>query len=100
MILYNVTIAIEKSVEENWKVWMRDIHIPEVMATGTFVDYKFFKVMLQEEETTSYSIQYFADSMLKVQTYVGQHSPKLQQKGHEAFPGMFVSFITLLQSVE
>jgi hypothetical protein len=100
MILYNVTVAIEKSVEEDWKVWMRDIHIPEVMATGTFIEFKFFRVMREEEDSTSYSIQYFADDMLKVQTYVAQHSPALQQKSQETFPGKFVSFRTLLQSVE
>ncbi|KYG81395.1 uncharacterized protein DUF4286 [Roseivirga ehrenbergii] len=100
MILYNVTVAIEKTVEEDWKVWMRDIHIPEVMATGAFVEYKFFKVMREEEDSSSYSIQYFAENHSKLQTYLGQHAPGLQQKAGEAFPGKFAAFRTLLQAVE
>ncbi|WP_339607737.1 DUF4286 family protein [uncultured Roseivirga sp.] len=100
MILYNVTVAIEKTVEEDWKVWMRDIHIPEVMATGAFVEYKFFKVMREEEESSSYSIQYFAEDHSKLQAYLGQHAPGLQQKAGEAFPGKFAAFRTLLQEVE
>lgn len=100
MILYNVTVAIEKSAEEDWKVWMRDIHIPEVMATGAFKEYKFLRVMKEEEESTSYSVQYFAEDHAKLQTYLGQHAPGLQQKAGEAFPGKFAAFRTLLQEVE
>lgn len=100
MILYNVTVAIEKSVEEDWKVWMKDIHIPEVMGTGAFVTFKFFRVMKDEDDSSSYSIQFFADNMAKLQTYLGQHAPDLQRKSAEAFPNKFAAFRTLLQEVD
>lgn len=45
MILYNVTVAIDKKVEKQWVEWMKEVHIPEVMETNQFVENKFFKVL-------------------------------------------------------
>ena len=60
MILYNVTVAIDKKVENDWLIWMKNVHIPEVMETNQFETYKFFKVMNTDDpESSSYSVQYF-----------------------------------------
>ena len=34
-----------------WIVWMANEHIPEVMATGKFVDIKIYKVLLEKEDS-------------------------------------------------
>lgn len=100
MILYNVTVAIDVKVEDEWKTWMKEVHIPEVMATAKFVDHSFYKVMNnQEEDSASYSIQYFAESMKELQLYLAIDAPGLQQKSMEAFPNKFAAFRTVLQSV-
>ena len=31
MIIYNVTISIDKEVENHWLDWMKNTHIPDVM---------------------------------------------------------------------
>ena len=36
MIIYNVTVSVEESVQTEWLNWMRNKHIPEVMACGIF----------------------------------------------------------------
>ena len=53
MILYNVTVAIDKKVENDWLIWMKNVHIPEVMETNQFETYKFFKVMNTDDPETS-----------------------------------------------
>jgi hypothetical protein len=40
MILYNVTVSIDESVEKEWLQWMKEVHIPDVMNTGLFVSSK------------------------------------------------------------
>ncbi len=67
MILYNVTLAVDDSVHDQWMEWMIKEHIPEVMATNKFVDFKAFKVLLEKEGSITYSIQYFADNLTQVQ---------------------------------
>lgn len=101
MILYNVTVAIDKKVEDKWVKWMKEIHIPEVMETNQFVEYKFFKVLNTEDpEASSYSIQYFAEDIKNIQMYMAAFAPELQQKALATFPNQMAAFRTLLQSVE
>ena len=37
MIVYNVTVNIDADVQERWIEWMKEVHIPDVMATGLFL---------------------------------------------------------------
>src|SRR5690349_8057948 len=50
MLLYNVTVGIDKVLEAEWLIWMRDQHIPAVMATGYFKEYKMYKVLHDQGE--------------------------------------------------
>ncbi len=45
MFLYNVTITIDLDVHEDWVRWMRETHIPEVMATGMFVSNRMSRLL-------------------------------------------------------
>lgn len=99
MIIYNVTINIDNDVREEWLNWMKTVHIPEVMATGYFLDYKICKVLVDEEQGTTYSVQYTAASMQDVTEYREQHSPRLQKVTNERYGSKMVSFRTLLEVV-
>ncbi|NNF21237.1 MAG: DUF4286 family protein, partial [Saprospiraceae bacterium] len=39
-ILYNVTVKIQAAFVDDWKKWMTERHIPDVMATGCFESYR------------------------------------------------------------
>jgi Domain of unknown function (DUF4286) len=100
MILYNVTVGIDNSIEEDWKKWMIEVHIPDVIATGQFIDHKFFKVLSHDEpNSSSFSIQYFAKSKENLQVYQENFADKLQQDHQEKFANKFVAFRTVLESV-
>jgi len=100
MILYNVTIGIDREVEPEWLEWMRNKHIPDVMATGNFLHYKIFKVLGQDEEpNNSYSIQYFADSMQNVVEYLNESAPKLSEEHRLRYKDKHVAFRTLLEEL-
>ncbi|MBT6516091.1 MAG: DUF4286 family protein, partial [Crocinitomicaceae bacterium] len=38
MIVYSVTVKVNQEIEENWLRWMKEVHIPDVMATGFFLE--------------------------------------------------------------
>mgnify|MGYP000692888512 CR=1 FL=1 len=100
MILYNVTVAIDKKVEDDWLIWMKNVHIPEVRETNMFVEHKFLKVLnTNDPETSSYSVQYFADSLKEIQMYMGMFAPELQQKALQKYPNKLAAFRTLLEVV-
>jgi hypothetical protein len=99
MILYNVTIAVDDKIHDTWLAWMKNIHIPEVMDTGHFTGHKMFKVLLNKEEGTSYSVQYFAKNMAELQLYQALHAPELQARHRQQFGDGAVSFRTVLEEV-
>lgn len=98
MVLYNVTVGIDADVETEWLGWMKTEHIPAVMNTGMFLEYKIFKVLSQDEEaSSSYSIQYFAESVDKVVEYLNTHAPKLVEEHMSRYKDKHVAFRTLLE---
>ena len=100
MILYNITVNIEKSVELEWLAWMKNVHMQEVMDTGMFIDSKIFVVLNEEPNSgTSYSIQYFAKSLNEVETYLEKFAPALREVHNEKYGGNFVAFRTVLELV-
>lgn len=98
MILYNVTVSIDESIHEEWLNWMRKIHIPDVMATGLFLEGRIHKV--QSDESISYAIGYLCKDNATLQRYLKEFSPKLQKEHSEKFQGKVAAFRTLLDVVE
>ncbi len=100
MILYNVTVGIDTELELEWLQWMKTKHIPDVMDTGMFNSYKIFKVLSQEDDNSiSYSIQYYADTIEKVVTYLDHYSAPLVREHRERYDNRHVAFRTLLEEV-
>lgn len=100
MVVYNVTISLDINVAEDWLTWMRETHVPDVMATGHFRDSKICRVHGEEEGGITYAIMYTAISQEDLDTYQEKHSPRLQKEHTEKFQGKFASFRTLLSVVQ
>ena len=101
MILYNVTINIEDEVREKWVKWMKEEHIPQVMATRQFLDHTFSKLLTrQHDETgTTYVIQYLCENMEKYEHYQEHFAPALQAETKRLFDGKFVAFRTIMEMI-
>lgn len=101
MILYNVTVNIEKHIEEEWVLWMKQTHIPDVLATGMFMENRFYRILHDSEDgSVNYSVQYFTDSMEKIMEYQHKFAQKLQDDVKAKFQDKFVVFRTLLETVD
>ena len=98
MILYNVTITIDQEIEEDWKHWMLANHIPDVMNTGKFEDFKMLKMLSHPpDEGVTYVVQYFAKNQQALDDYQRHHAPELQKEHSERYAGKFAAFRTLLE---
>jgi hypothetical protein len=97
MIIYNVTVNIDDRVRDDWKDWMLSVHIPEVMDTGFFTEYKFCRLMNEEPQGTTFAIQYFCPSMKRLQQYLDDFAPDLQKSHTERYKDKFVAFRTFLE---
>jgi len=100
MILYNVTVSIDDSVHDEWLEWMMTKHIPDVLATGLFIENKIFKIITEEGNENTYSIQYFLRSIEDYEKYQREFAPKLQFEHSDKYKDKFVAFRTIMESVE
>jgi hypothetical protein len=101
MIIYNVTINIEDDVHDDWLQWMKDIHIPQVMRTGMFIDNSFSKLISREadETGTTYVVQYLCESMDHYERYASEFAPALKAETEKRYSGKYVAFRTLMERV-
>ncbi len=100
MILYNVTIGIDKAIEEEWVTWMKSTHIPDVLNCGIFVDYKFYKVLSHDDEgSVSYCVQYFTPTIEQFNRYIKEFAPAFVEQHRARYKDRHVAFRTLLEEV-
>jgi hypothetical protein len=97
MIIYNVTINVENDIRDEWQQWMKEVHIPDVLNTGCFTEYRFCKVLVDEEQGTTFSIQYSTPSIEILKQYQAEHAPRLQKEVKDKYGDKFVAFRTLLE---
>lgn len=100
MYIYNVTTNIDRNAHEEWLSWMRETHIPEVLATGKFLNAKLSRVMVGEEGGGfTYSVQFTTVDKETLNRYYDEDAARLRSKTQERFEGQFVSFRTELEII-
>lgn len=100
MLIYNVTTNINETAHDDWLKWMKETHIPDVLATGKFLNAKMSKVLVEEEMGgLTYSVQYTTVDKETLQRYYHEDADRLRKDALERFPNQFVAFRTELEIV-
>lgn len=101
MVLYNVTVNIDDDVEEDWISWMKETHIPEVMESGYFTEYRMMRMLSESANETgkTYAIQYLAETLKHVEDYLEKAAPKLQKQSIIRYGTKMAAFRTVLEEV-
>lgn len=100
MIVYNVTVKIDSGIEKDWVQWMRDVHIPDVMATGCFLRHDMMKLRYPlDEDGSTYAIQYQCKDMSVLEKYHKEHALSLRQDHLERYGDKALAFRTILEKI-
>jgi Domain of unknown function (DUF4286) len=100
MFLYNVTIKLDWSIHEEWLKWMKEKHIPQVMATGCFSDYTLVRLLeIDETEGPTYATLYKVESKSDYNRYIAIHATALRQEGLDRWGSLFIAFRTIMEIV-
>lgn len=100
MIIYNDTIILEESIEQEWLSYIKEVHIPAIMATGCFSSYQILTIIDSPNEGVTYCVQYMADTMEKFQEFYRIHLYNFQDQHQERFTNQFVMFNTVMKTVD
>ena len=101
MIVYNITLKIDPSIEAEWVLWQQQEHIPEVMVTGLFTEHKFFRLLEQDEtDGITYVVQYFTVSLENYNSYIEKFAQSLREKALTKWENRFIAFRTVMELVQ
>jgi hypothetical protein len=99
MIIYNVTVNVDQEVHEMWLAWMRNTHLPDVMATGHFLDARICRVLSEGDSGVTYAIQYSCKDMAEYELYSALHADRLRAESEKYYGVKAVAFRTLLEVI-
>lgn len=100
MFLYNITLKVSHAINQPWLQWMKETHIPEVLATECFAEARFFHLIENDdEEGLTYSVQFFAESKAMYNLYIEKYAPALRQKTTALWGDKVLGFRTVMQLV-
>jgi hypothetical protein len=90
MIRYEVTIHINKDVENSWFEWMKSVHIPDVLKTGLFTSCAILK-STEDQQTgrTTYAFSYLCESLDDLNRYQNECAPALREDHTSRYKGRF-----------
>jgi hypothetical protein len=98
MIIYNITTKMNHRLEAAWLQWQKEEHIPEIMKSGLFTEYRILQLLEQDDtDGSTYIIQYTATGMENYQRYMHEFAPLLRQKAFERWGDQFIAFRSLLE---
>ena len=101
MLIYNVTSLVEFPIEKEWLIWMKEKHLPNMLATKKFKTAKIFKVLNdQDQGGVSYAIQFHCKNQQLLKEYLINDAQLLRKDEIEKFGDRIVLFRTELQLIE
>jgi len=100
MYIYNVTTNVHESIQIEWLQWMKENHIPKMLATGKFSNAKMSQVLINEEMGgVTYSVQYTTDSIETLHEYYNENATELREESLTLYKDKIVAFRTELKVI-
>lgn len=99
-VIYNVTIKVEKSIENNWLQWLMKEHAPQIIATNCFTKFVTYKLLEHDdEEGTTYIVQYFYEDMQGYQRYINEFAEHFRNESLKKWSNKLIAFRTVMQVI-
>jgi hypothetical protein len=99
-IIYNVTTQVSHGIAKQWLNWLREEHIPEIVATGCFTHAAILRLIeVDETQGPTYAIQYHTTSKALYNRYIEDFAEEMRKKAIARWGDQFIAFRSVLQVV-
>jgi hypothetical protein len=100
MYIYNVTVKVDQPIANEWLIWLKQEHIPEVLATQCFVEVTTLELLeTNDPDSSTFAVQYKAANLDQYRQYMSNHAARLRQKGIDKWGDRFIAFRTFMKIV-
>lgn len=99
MILYNITVILEETIEAEWLKWINQFFVPEALSGNLLVSNRILKVLDSPNEGVTYCLQFIADDIAKYNQFKETQSPALLESHTLKFKNQAVSFSTVMEFI-
>lgn len=100
MLIYNVTIKPDWSIHDDWLQWMKDEHIPEMLATKYFHKSQMVRLLeVNDEDGPTYAVQYYAETKNHFAEFMALAFQGLREKSIAKWGTKLVVFDTIMEVV-
>ncbi|WP_207422065.1 DUF4286 family protein [Desertivirga brevis] len=100
MVLFNITIIIDDSINDEWLRWINEEFIPEAMSSNLIASKRLLKVLDSPNEGITYCLQFVLDTIASYQSFQQNQFASLMNKHSINFNNKFVSFNTLMEFID
>ncbi len=100
MIIYNVTIKVTSAIKNDWLAWLKQVHIPDVLATKCFLKATVLYLLeMDDSEGPTYAIQYLAENINAYERYISEFSGIMRQRSFDRWGDQFIAIRTVMEVV-
>jgi len=100
MYIYNITFNIDKSIEKEWLDFIKRQFIPKMLKSGLLKSSLTSKIMVDEVQGNSYSIQFAADNKADLKQFIDKELYPILNELHLKFSPKMVYFATELDVID
>ena len=80
MILYLIHIDVQKNIDKDWLLWMKNEHVPEIMDLKIFQKNEIWKIKNDSKKYNSYYIKYYTESLDYYKLYEKKYAIEMKKK--------------------
>lgn len=100
MFIYNITVLIEKSIEQEWLSWIKPNYINTVMETGFFQSCQLLQVSDSPNEGLTYCLQFRTNEISLLQSYQNLYASQIEREHQVAFTNQLVTFSSTMKIID
>ncbi len=100
MFIYNLTVLIDESIEQEWLSWVNSNLIQAVMETGFFHSYQLLQVTDSPNEGLTFCLQFRTDEISLLQSYQSLYAQQIESEQQVAFANQLVTFSSTMKLID
>ena len=100
MVVYNVTVKVQQAIADAWLGWLKEEHIPDIIATGCFTHATILRLLeVDDSEGPTYAVQYHGANRELYNKYISSFADDMRKRGTDKWGDKFIAFRTVMQIV-